>query len=150
MIWARWALSILFILSIMRSKTGLSTLIFTLSGKMGCLCFQDVLNQSHATGIFMEVEFADESLSRLEREFQFAGGFPPEVVRAFRKKLWFIRQAMDERDFYHSKGLRFEKLKGSRSHQRSMRLNDQWRLIIEIRDGTEKNIANIVSVEDYH
>ena len=30
------------------------------------------------------------------------------------------------------KSMRFEKLKGARSHQFSLRLQDQWRLILEI------------------
>jgi proteic killer suppression protein len=42
-----------------------------------------------------------------------------------------IRAAPDERVFYQLKSLHFEELLGNRSHQHSMRLNDQWRLIIE-------------------
>ena len=98
----------------------------------------------------MDVEFADEDLARMERELQFTAEFPAEIPRAFRKCLWVIRQAMDERDLYQMKGLRFEKLKGARAHQRSMRLNKQWRLILEIVGEEADKMVKVVSVEDYH
>lgn len=98
----------------------------------------------------MDVEHADESLCRLESDNRFTGGFSAEIVRAYRKRLWFIRQAMDEREFYAMKSLHFEKLQGARAHQRSMRLNKQWRLILEIVEaGTEKTVR-VIGIEDYH
>jgi proteic killer suppression protein len=98
----------------------------------------------------MDVEHADEDLRRLESDPRFTGGFSAEIVRAYRKKLWFIRQAMDEREFYAMKSLHFEKLQGPRAHQRSLRLNKQWRLILEIVvTGTEKTVR-VIGIEDYH
>jgi len=98
----------------------------------------------------METEFADESLRRLESEPTFTGGFGPEIVKAFRKRMQMIRAARDERDFYAMKSLHFEKLKGDRQGQYSMRLNQQWRLILEFRkQGTSATVV-IVSVVDYH
>ena len=62
----------------------------------------------------------------------------------------FIRQAVDERDLYGMKSLHFEKLKGARSEDRSIRLNDQWRLILRFEgDGSSKTVV-IMSIEDYH
>ena len=46
--------------------------------------------------------------------------------------------------------LGFEKLKGARAHQRSIRLNDQWRLILEIEGKGDSKAIVIVSIEDYH
>ena len=48
------------------------------------------------------------------------------------------------------RSLRFEKLKGDRSHQHSLRLNNQWRLIIEIQKADPKNIIVVLDIEDYH
>ena len=62
----------------------------------------------------------------------------------------WIRSAEDERDFYGLKSLHYEKLKGSRSHQRSMRLNDQFRLIIELEQNAPENVVVVVAIEDYH
>lgn len=98
----------------------------------------------------VEVEHADESLCRLETDSRFTGGYSADLVRAFRKKMWFLRQIVDERDLYGMKSLHFEKLKGARAHQRSIRLNKQWRLILEIVDkGTDK-LVKVIGIEDYH
>jgi proteic killer suppression protein len=72
------------------------------------------------------------------------------MVKAFRKRMQTIRAARDERDFYALQSLRFEKLKGARSHQHSMRLNDQWRLILEFEGKGEKKTLVVVGIEDYH
>jgi proteic killer suppression protein len=98
----------------------------------------------------MEVEFADDDLDRLETDGAFTAGLAREIVRGFRKAMQIIRAAPDERDLYRLRGLNFEKLEGARSHQRSMRLNKQWRLIIELRGaGADKTVV-VVGIEDYH
>lgn len=61
-----------------------------------------------------------------------------------------IRAASDERDLYQLKGIRFEKLQGKRGGQHSLRLSDQWRLIVELRGkGAEKKVG-IIEIVDYH
>jgi len=98
----------------------------------------------------MEVEFAGEDLERLERDLQFTAGLSVQIVKGFRKRMQLIRHAMDDRDLYQMKGAHFEKLKGDRAHQRSMKVDDQWRLILEIRgDGPEK-VVRVIAIEDYH
>src|SRR5690348_15974416 len=98
----------------------------------------------------MRVFHTDRKLERLESDQTFTAGFGPDVVKAYRKLMQFIRAANDERDFYNMKSLHYEKLKGKRSHQRSMRLNDQYRLILEIRQDAVGKFVVIISVEDYH
>ncbi len=98
----------------------------------------------------MDVEFADPQLDRLEVDVRFQAGYGDAVVRGFRKAMQAIRAAVDERDFYASKGLRFEKLKGDRSHQRSLRINQQWRLIIEIEEHEKEHRVRVIGIEDYH
>lgn len=98
----------------------------------------------------MDIEFLDETLDRLEVDPQFSGGYAREVVAAYRRRLQAIRAAVDERDLYAFSSWRFKKLKGDRSHQRSIRLNDQWRLIVEVKPSSPKNILVIISIEDYH
>jgi proteic killer suppression protein len=61
-----------------------------------------------------------------------------------------IRAALDERDFYAMKSLRFEKLKGARQKQHSMRLNDQWRLILEFEGEGATKVVVVCEIEDYH
>ncbi len=98
----------------------------------------------------MEVEFANVDLERLEIDPKFTAGFAPAIVRGFRKAMQAIRAAHDERDLHASRGLGFEKLKGKREYQFSVRLNKQWRLILEFADkgGLEK--IRVIEIEDYH
>jgi|SRR5690606_12423888 len=98
----------------------------------------------------MEFEYADEDLARLASDAAYTGSWSAEIVRKFRMLVTLIRNAKDERDFYALKSLRYEKLRGSRQHQRSMRLNKQWRLIIELHGDTPNRKVLIVAIEDYH
>ena len=77
------------------------------------------------------------------------GGYPQAVVKMFRKRMQTIRAAEDERAFYALKSLRFERLKGDRSGQQSMRLNDQWRLVMEIEGAGTEKVVLVVSIEDH-
>src|SRR5205809_683669 len=98
----------------------------------------------------LEVRFEDASLDRLETDRNAGEGYSPAIVKAFRKRMQFIRAATDERVFYEWKSLHFETLKGERSHQHSIRLNDQWRLIIEFKGEAPNKTIVIVAIEDYH
>jgi proteic killer suppression protein len=98
----------------------------------------------------MEVRFQDERLDRLEIDPRYDAGFSQAVVSAYRKRIQVIRQAPDERDFYKLKSLHFERLQGNRSHQHSMRLNLQWRLIIEFEGTAPNKVVAVISIEDYH
>jgi proteic killer suppression protein len=40
--------------------------------------------------------------------------------------------------------------RGDRKGQHSMRLNDQWRLIMEIRGAAKNKVVHIVEIVDYH
>ena len=98
----------------------------------------------------MRFRFRDKVLKRLYSDKNFGGGFSNEVVKAYRKRMALVRAAPDERDFYAMKSLHYEKLSGDRKSQRSMRLNDQWRLILEIEETAAGRTATIVAIEDYH
>jgi proteic killer suppression protein len=98
----------------------------------------------------METEFKDRDLDRLETDAEFTAGYDRATVKAYRKRMQAIRAAIDERDLYAVKGNHFEKLKGDRSHQRSLRLNEKLRLIVEIKSGNPKNTIVIVNIENYH
>jgi proteic killer suppression protein len=98
----------------------------------------------------MRVRFEPGPLERLETDPKFLGGYSAELVRLYRKRMNLVRQAVDERDLYELKSLHFEKLKGPRNPDRSIRLNDQWRLILRFEgEGSSKTVV-IVSIEDYH
>ena len=98
----------------------------------------------------MEVEFADDDLDRLEIDPKETLGLAQAVVQGFRRRMQAIRAASDERDLYAMKSLHFEKLQGSRSCQRSMRINKQWRLIVELVEEGRRKKIRVVGIEDYH
>jgi proteic killer suppression protein len=98
----------------------------------------------------MEVDFDEPDLQRLETDSRFDAGFQAAIVRGYRKAMFAIRQAVDERDLYVHRGLRFERLKGQRDHQCSMRVNNQWRLILEIDERTQPHKIKVIGIEDYH
>lgn len=98
----------------------------------------------------MEVEFDDHDLDRLETDAQYTAGHSQEVVRAYRKRMQQIRAFRDERDFLAVRSLNFEKLKGNREGQHSIRLNLQWRLILEIRGNHPCKVIRIVEIVDFH
>lgn len=98
----------------------------------------------------MDVSFAEDDLDRLEVDPAFTMGLSGALVKAYRKRVQMIRSAPDVRDFYALKSLHFEKLQGKRQHQHSMRLNQQYRLILELSDAVNSRHVTIKGVEDYH
>jgi toxin HigB-1 len=98
----------------------------------------------------MDVAFKDWSLDRLETDASFSAGFGDAVVKAYRKRMQQIRAATDERLLYAYRSLHFEKLQGAREGQFSMRLNDQWRLVVELHGEAPRKTLYVVEIVDYH
>lgn len=115
-----------------------------------CIALDSPIGYTLGSGVMaFVVEFADPALERLETQPPPGGEWALEIVRSYRKTMNLVRNAVDERDFYNMKGLRYEKLEPPRDHQHSMRLNKQWRLIVEHPARPQKTIV-IVAIEDYH
>ena len=98
----------------------------------------------------MEVVFNDHDLDTLETDSSYTKGYSEGIVKAYRKRLQGIRSAVDERDIYAMKSWHFEKLKGQRQHQHSIKLNDQFRLVLEIEESNREKRIRIMGIEDYH
>jgi len=98
----------------------------------------------------VEVTFGDSKLDALESDPNCRSNYDKAILRAYRRLLRFVRDAEDERDLRAYSGRHFEKLKGDRSHQYSMKINDQWRLVFEIKAGNPKNVIHVMTIEDYH
>lgn len=98
----------------------------------------------------MDVVFEDPDLDRLETDADFSAGFSDAVVKGYRKAMQHIRAASDERTFYARRSFHFEKLKGDRTGQYSMRLNDQWRLILRIQGDHPNKTICVIEIVDYH
>jgi proteic killer suppression protein len=98
----------------------------------------------------MDVEFDDPDLEKLAQDPHCTAGHGDAVDKGFRKVIQAILAALDERDLYALKSLHFEKLQGNRQHQRSLRINKQWRLVVELRKDENRTWIGVVSIEDYH
>ena len=98
----------------------------------------------------MRIAFENKKLEALYTRSEGSQKYPPEVVKSFLKKVAYIRRAQTERDLYAFRSLCYEKLNGKRDHQRSVRLNIQWRLVLE-RKTDEKGIyLLLLEIVDYH
>jgi proteic killer suppression protein len=99
----------------------------------------------------MNLEFADEDLRRLFEDPDFVvPRFGPDVIKAYRKKVGFLVAATSELDLRAYKALRFEKLLGDRAGQHSIRLNDQWRLILQLDRDSQGKLLVLIEIVDYH
>ena len=98
----------------------------------------------------MKISFEDEELDAMETDPNYRGPVSQSVVKAYRKRVAQIRAALDERDLYAIKSLHFEKLKGQRKNQHSLRLNNQYRLILEMEGQSDDKVVKIIRIEDYH
>jgi len=97
----------------------------------------------------MDVEFRDDDLDRLETDPEFTMNLSRELVKSFRRRMQSIRAATDERDLRAIRGNRFKRPKGDRAHQHSIRLDRQYRLVVELAKKSRPTIV-IVGIEDYH
>lgn len=73
-------------------------------------------------------------------------GFPAGIIRVARRKLVMLDDAETLGDIASLPGNRLEPLKGNRTGQYSIRINDQWRLCF-VWAGTD---ADAVEIVDYH
>jgi len=71
---------------------------------------------------------------------------PADIQPTARRKLRMLNNARDLNDLRVPPGNRLEALKGKRSGQFSIRINDQWRICFE----WEENGAHEVGIVDYH
>ena len=99
----------------------------------------------------MRIRFEDDDLRRLHHERDFVlPRLGPEVTRAFRKKVAYLEEAESEADLRNYKALHFEKLRGGRLGQHSIRLNRRWRLILRVETDTEGRLLIIVEVVNHY
>ncbi|OXE36455.1 MAG: plasmid maintenance system killer protein [Phenylobacterium zucineum] len=97
----------------------------------------------------MEVVFADTTLELIETVDAGVTRLPIAVIKSARRKLTLLRAAADDRSLRNWKSLHYEKLRGDREGQRSIRLNDQYRLVFTLSD-KEPVTVTVIAIEDYH
>jgi proteic killer suppression protein len=106
------------------------------------------MNQRYAAR--MEIVFADPILGLIETEEAGQTRLPVPVIKSARRKLTVLRAATDDRSLRNWKSLHYKKLKGDRAGQRSIRLNDQYRMVVALDESTNPQTLTIIAIEDYH
>lgn len=94
----------------------------------------------------MDIEFADRSLALVETDEAHKTKLPFAVIESMRNKLGFLRGAPDERSIRNWRSLHYEKMEGE---EKSIRLNDQFRLIFTIDTTCSPNKITILRVWDH-
>mgnify|MGYP002778225748 CR=1 FL=1 len=93
----------------------------------------------------MIVSFRDRDTERLFARER-VRRYPAQLLTIMLRKLRVLDAAVTLDDLRMPPGNRLEKLRGDRAGQHSIRINDQWRLCFEWRDGA----AHAVEIVDYH
>ena len=90
-----------------------------------------------------------KTFSCKDTELLYKGDHPKKfrsIQQQAERKLQMIDAAEDIVDLRSPPGNRLEKLSGDRVGQWSIRINDQWRICFEWKDGVARNVA----IVDYH
>lgn len=99
----------------------------------------------------MQIEYGDETLRRLAKDPDFAPRkWSRDVIRAYRKKVQLLGAAKDERDLRQLRGLRLKDLFGTKAGPSSIRLNDQYRLVLRFRTDPEGRVVIVLELVEYH
>jgi proteic killer suppression protein len=98
----------------------------------------------------MEVVFGDSLLALIETEDAGRTKLPVPVIKSARRRLTVLRAATDDRSLRNWKSLHYEKLKGDRDGMRSIRVNDQYRMVITVDESTNPQTVMVIAIEDYH
>ncbi len=88
----------------------------------------------------LAADLYDDKKTRATRQF------PAELLRVARRKLLYLHDADQLSDLRVPPGNRLEALKGNLRDFHSIRINDQWRVVFQWKDGN----AFEVQIVDYH
>lgn len=89
--------------------------------------------------------FADAETEKIWQR-QHSRKLPHDIQRTARRKLLLLNAAPDLNALRVPPGNRLEALRGNRHGQHSIRINDQWRICFEWKDGNTRH----VEIVDYH
>jgi proteic killer suppression protein len=98
----------------------------------------------------MKIEFRDKRLGLVRTDRAAETKLPFAVIKACQQKFVVLEAAPDERTLWNWKSLRYEKLKGDMAGLRSVRVNDQWRIVFALDESTTPPTIVVHAIEDYH
>lgn len=98
----------------------------------------------------MRVEFANDHLRRILASDAHTLGLPIAVIKAARKKLLLMENAKDERDLRNWASLNYKKLKGDQMERRTVRINDQYRIVFVLLEDEHPPAIRVLEIGDTH
>jgi proteic killer suppression protein len=94
------------------------------------------------------VKFKEISLERLDWDRGYTAGFPLLVVSAFRGRIQVIRAAPQKQAILQFTSLQIKRC-GNGASQHSMRVTDEWQLIVAFEDGDDGRVAIVEALMEY-
>ena len=98
----------------------------------------------------MKIEFGDKRLALIRTERAHELGLPFAVIKSCREKLTFIEAAPDERSLRNWRSLRYKKLEGDKDERRTIRINDQYRIVFLLNNDCNPPTVTITEIGDTH
>lgn len=98
----------------------------------------------------MKIEFDDDDLALICTDQAHKLGLPISVIKSARRKLAVLDSATDERTLRNWKSLNYKKLSGKPKNRRSIRLNDQYRMVFTLDDSKKPPVITILEIGDTH
>ena len=97
----------------------------------------------------MRIEFADDRLARICTAEAHRLRLPIEVIKVARQRLIQLDAARDERDLRELKSLNYKKRNADPDGQRSICINDQYRIFFVLSDD-QPPVITITAIGDPH
>lgn len=98
----------------------------------------------------MRIDFLDKKLQALYMLEKGSRRLDPEVYEAFLEVVAAVQAAKSPQDLRALKSLHYEKLKGDRKADRSLRLHKGYRLIVREQRDADGIYIEIIEIDDYH
>lgn len=101
----------------------------------------------------MKVVFKDKKLWRLYdlgSDSFYDKKYSKDIIKSFRKKIAMLEELTVRQEIYSYKSLHFELLHNYAWWDYSIRLNNQYRLILNILNKWDIEIFEIIQITDYH
>lgn len=98
----------------------------------------------------MKIEFADADVAQICTAKAFKLGLPIGVINSARRKLAVLHAAPDERTLRNWKSLNYKKRTGDKLGRRTIRLNNQYRLVFTLDETKNPPVITIFEIGDTH
>lgn len=98
----------------------------------------------------VRIDFLDKKLQALYTQEKGARRLDPGVYEALLEVVAAVQAANSQQDLRALKSLHYEKLKGDRKADRSLRLHKGYRLIVREQRDADGIYIQIIEIDDYH